>query len=141
MPSFRPSRRWRARTSNQSRAYAFWVQINVVLGASVITVLLWVATPTVMSLTVAGLSPAAHFWAVESFQIILLSVPLAALSGVYTSSLYAAGNLKFAAVAQVAQNGVAAAFSLIGYFLIGFIALPLSLVVGAAVGSLAIVSR
>ena len=126
---------------NQSRAYAFWVQINVVLGASVITVLLWVATPTVMSLTVAGLSPAAHFWAVESFQIMLLSVPLAALSGVYTSSLYAAGDLKFAAVAQVAQNGVAAAFSLIGYFLIGFIALPLSLVVGAAVGSLAMVVR
>ena len=126
---------------SRSRAYAFWVQINVVLSASVITVLLWIATPTVMSLTAAGLSPAAHLWAVESFRLMLLSIPLAALSGVYTSSLYAAGDLRFVAAAQVVQNGVAAAFSLIGYFLLGFIALPLSLVVGAVAASLAMFGR
>ena len=124
-----------------SRAYAFWVQINVVLAASAVTLLLWIATPSVMSLTVAGLSPAAHIWAVESFRIMLLSVPLAALSGVYTSSLYAAGDLKFVAVAQVAQNGVAAAFALVAYSMIGFIALPLSLVVGAVTGSLTLLGR
>ena len=125
-----------------SRAYAFWVQINVVLAASAVTLLLWIATPSVMSLTVARqLSPAAHIWAVESFRIMLLSVPLAALSGVYTSSSDAAGDLKFVAVAQVAQNGVAAAFALVAYSMIGFIALPLSLVVGAVTGSLTLLGR
>ena len=140
--AFVPSLSTMARENvDRSRAYAFWVQINVVLGASVITVLLWIATPMVMALTAAGLSPDAHFWAVESFRLMLLSMPLAALSGVYTSSLYAAGDLRFVAAAQVAQNGVAAAVSLIGYFLIGFLALPLSLVLGYAIGSVAMFGR
>jgi putative peptidoglycan lipid II flippase len=126
---------------DSARAFAFWAQINVVSLASVITVVVWLASPAVISLLAAGLSPMAHAAAVDSLRIMMLAIPIAALSGVYTASLYASGDLTFVAVAQIAQNAVAAVFSVIGFGIIGFTALPLSLVVGMIAGSVSLLAR
>jgi putative peptidoglycan lipid II flippase len=126
---------------DSSRAFAFWAQINVVSLASVITVVVWIFSPQVVSLAAAGLSPMAHAAAVESLRTLMLAIPFAALSGVYTASLYASGELAIVGVAQIIQNAVAAAFSVIGFGILGFAALPLSLVVGMIAGSATLFAR
>ncbi len=124
-----------------SRVFTFWAQINVVAVASVATVAIWITSPAVVSISAAGLSPLGHTTAVDSLRLMVLAIPFAALNGVYTATLYAAGDLSFAAAAQITQNTVAAAFSVIGYSFIGFSALPLSLVIGTIAGSLALFGR
>jgi putative peptidoglycan lipid II flippase len=124
-----------------ARTFAFSAQVNVVSLACVTTAVVWLASPAVISLLAGGLSPMAHASAVESLRIMMLAIPFAALSGVYTASLYASGDLSFVAVAQIAQNSVAAVFSVIGYGIVGFAALPLSLVVGTIAGSVTLFAR
>jgi putative peptidoglycan lipid II flippase len=126
---------------DSSRDLAFWAQITVVVVASVVTAVVWIASPAVVSLAAAGLSPMAHASAVESLRIMMLAIPFAAVSGVYTASLYASGDLTYVAVAQIVQNAFAAAFSVIAYGIIGFTAFPLSLVVGTIAGSVALFAR
>jgi putative peptidoglycan lipid II flippase len=126
---------------DSSRAFAFWAQITVVSVAAVVTAAVWIVSPAVISLAAAGLSPMAHASAVESLRIMMLAIPFAAVSGVYTASLYASGELTFVAVAQIVQNAFAAAFSVIAFGIIGFTALPLSLVVGTIAGSVALFAR
>lgn len=126
---------------DSSRAFAFWAQINVVALASVVTVVVWIASPAVVSLAAPGLSSMGHASAVESLRLLMLAIPFAALSGVYTASLYAAGELTFVGAAQVVQNAAAAGFAVIGYRIIGFSALPLSLMVGMIAGSITLFAR
>ena len=124
-----------------ARHYSFWAQLNMFVAASFGTILLWIVAPDVVSWTTSGLSPAARSWAVESLRIMVVATPLVAISGVYASALYASGDLKYVAVAQLAQNTIAALFSVVGYIAIGFVALPISLVLGAAVACLALLGR
>ncbi len=124
-----------------ARHYSFWAQLNMFVAASFGTILLWIVAPDVVSWTTSGLSPTARSWAVESLRIMVVATPLVAISGVYASALYASGDLKYVAVAQLAQNTIAALFSVVGYIAIGFVALPISLVLGAAVACLALLGR
>ena len=126
---------------DRARSYAFSAQVNILAVACLVTILLWIVTPTIVDVTVAGLSPLARSWAVVSLQIMVIATPFVALSAMYTASLYAAGDLKYVALSLIVQNSVAAVVSVVGYFLIGFTALPISMVIGASAGCIILFVR
>lgn len=120
--------------ADRARHYVFWAQLTLFVVTSALMIGLWIATPAIITVTAAGLSPATRFWAIDSSRIMVWATPIATLSGVYTASLYVSGDLRFVALAQAAQNVVAALFAILAYRSVGFAALPLSLVIGTLAG-------
>lgn len=121
--------------SRDARAYAFWAQSNLIAISAVATLIVWVGAPLIIEVSAAGLSDVARAWAVDSLRLLGLSIPLAASAGLYSGLLYASDDLESVGVAQIIQNVIAAAFAIGGYQIVGFAAIPASMVAGLGIGT------